>query len=46
MKETLDQWHFVIAVYALGIGGTLALVAWSWLSMKRAEKRRDEARKR
>ncbi|WEK46752.1 MAG: hypothetical protein P0Y56_00225 [Candidatus Andeanibacterium colombiense] len=44
MKETLDQWNFVIAVYAIGIAGTLALVAWSWASMKRAEKRRDAAR--
>jgi hypothetical protein len=44
MREALDQWDFVIATYAVGIVGTLALVAWSWLSMKRAEKRRDEAR--
>lgn len=44
MREALDQWNFVIATYAIGIVGTLALVAWSWLSMKRAEKRRDEAR--
>jgi len=44
MREALDQWDFVIATYAIGIVGTLALVAWSWLSMKRAEKRRDEAR--
>ena len=44
MRETLDQWPFVIAVYAMGIAGTLALVAWSWLSMKRAEKRREKAR--
>ncbi len=46
MREALDQWHFVIATYALGIAGTLALVAWSWLSMKRAEQRRDEAKAR
>ena len=44
MRETLDQWQFVIAVYAIGILGTLALMGWSWLAMKRAEKRRDEAR--
>ena len=44
MREALDQWHFVIAAYVLGIAGTLALVAWSWLSMKSAEKRRDAAR--
>ena len=44
MRETLDPWPFVIAAYALGVGGTLALVAWSWLAMRRAEKRREEAR--
>ena len=44
MIETFDQWQFVIASYALGGGATLALVAWSWLSMKAAEKRRDKAR--
>lgn len=46
MKEALDPWPFVIAAYALGIGATLALVAWSWLAMRRAEKRREEARGR
>ena len=33
-----------IAAYALAIVATLALVAWSWIAMKRAEKRREEAR--
>jgi hypothetical protein len=45
MREALDQWDFVIAAYALGVGATLSLVAWSWFAMKRAERRRDEARK-
>ncbi len=44
MREALDQWDFVIAAYALGIAGTLATVAWSWIAMKRAEARRDKAR--
>jgi len=44
MREALDQWTFVIATYALGIGATLALVAWSWIAMRRAERRREEAR--
>ena len=44
MREALDQWDFVIAAYAVGVGATLALVVWSWLAMKRAEKRREEAR--
>lgn len=44
MRESLDPWPFVIAAYALGIGATLALVGWSWLAMRWAEKRREEAR--
>jgi hypothetical protein len=46
MREAMDPWIFVAASYAIGIGATIAMVAWSLLSMKRAEKRRDEARKR
>jgi hypothetical protein len=46
VREALDPWPFVIAAYALGVGATLALVAWSWLAMRRAEKRREEARAR
>lgn len=46
MREALDPWPFVIAAYALGVGATLALVAWSWLAMRRAEQRRAEARGR
>jgi hypothetical protein len=44
MRETLDPWPFVIAAYALGVAATLALVGWSWLAMRRAERRREEAR--
>ena len=44
MAEGLNQWHFVIAAYVVGISGTLALVGWAWAAMKRAERRRDEAR--
>ena len=46
MREALDPWPFVIAAYALGVCATLALVAWSWWAMRRAEKRREEARGR
>jgi hypothetical protein len=45
MREALDHWPFVIAAYALGIGATLALVGWSWMAMRRAERDRDEGRK-
>lgn len=46
MREALDQWEFVIAAYAVGLVGTLAMLVWSWLVMRRAEKRRDEVRRR
>lgn len=46
MREALDQWIFVYAAYAIGIGGTLAMIAWSWLAMKRSEARREKARKK
>lgn len=39
MREGLDQWSFVIAAYAIGLAGTLATAAWSWLAMRRAEAR-------
>ncbi len=44
IQENLDQWQFVVAAYALGIGATLATIAWSWLAMRRAERRRDRSR--
>ena len=44
MHEGLNQWHFVIAAYALGLGGTALLVASSWIAMVKAEKRRDRSR--
>ena len=46
MRETLDQWTFVIAAYAVTIAATLALAGWSWLAMRMAERRRDEGRRR
>ena len=44
MREGLDQWDFVIAAYVVAVAGTLAMIAWSWIAMKRAEKRREEVR--
>jgi hypothetical protein len=44
MREALDPWSFVVAAYVIGVGGTLAMVAWSWLAMREAEARRDAAR--
>lgn len=44
MREVLDQWNFVIAAYVIGVGGTAVMILWSWISMKRAEKRREKSR--
>lgn len=44
MREAMDAWTFVIASYAVGVGATVAMIVWSLLSMKRAERRRDRAR--
>ena len=46
MTEALDPWPFVWAAYGLGVGGTLTLVGWSWLAMRRAERRLGEARQK
>jgi hypothetical protein len=45
VREALDQWDFVLAAYAVAVIGTLALVVWSWLAMRAAERRREEGRK-
>ncbi len=44
--EALDQWNFVIAAYCVGVGGTLTMIAWSWIAMKRAEARRDKVKRK
>ena len=45
MREALDQWRVRDRrLRASAWSATLALVGWSWLAMRRAERRRDEAR--
>ena len=44
MREALDPWTFVVAAHVVALGGTLAMVGWSWLAMKRAEARRARSR--
>jgi len=46
MREGLDQMVFVMAAYGVGIFGTLALVIWSWFTMRSAEARRDKVRRK
>lgn len=46
MREALDPWSFVIAAYVIGVGGTVTMIVWSWISMRLAEKRREKSRER
>lgn len=46
MRENLEQWTFVLACYGVTIAATLAMLGWSLLAMRRAERRRDEARRK
>ncbi|WP_379549854.1 hypothetical protein ACRAQ7_14470 [Erythrobacter sp. W53] len=46
MREALDQWDFVVAAYVVGMFATFAMIAWAWAAMRKAEKRRDEARQK
>ncbi len=45
MREALDQWNFIMAAYAIGIAGTVGMICWSLLSMRRAEARRDAVKR-
>ncbi len=46
MREALDHWDFVIAAYVIGMGLLIAVTAWSWSTMRSAERRRDEIKRR
>jgi heme exporter protein CcmD len=46
MRENLAQWDYVIAAYAVGLIALAALIAWSWAAMRRAEKRREDLKRR
>lgn len=46
MYEALDQWNFVIAAYVVGVSATLAMVAWAWWDMRRAEAKRDRVKRK
>lgn len=46
MRENLDQWLFVHGAYLVGIISIILLVVLSWLDMRRAEKRREETRRK
>ena len=46
MREAIDAWRFVLAAYAIGVGGTAVLILWSWIAMRRAERRRERSRRK
>ena len=46
MRESLDHWPYVIGAYGVGVGAIVMLIVFSWIAMKRAEKRRDEVKRR
>ncbi|WP_414900407.1 hypothetical protein ACMT1E_11660 [Sphingomonas flavalba] len=41
----MNPWPFVIAAYAVTIGGTLAAGVWAWLAMRAAEKASADLRR-
>ncbi len=46
MREQFDMMAFVNAVYALTFLCVTALLVWSWLGMRKSEKKREEAREK
>ena len=42
----MNHWPFVIAAYALTLLGTLGLLFWAWRTMRSAEKRADEVKRK
>ena len=42
----MNHWSFVIAAYAIAIGGTVALLAWAYVTMRRAEAAADELKRK
>ena len=42
----MNHWSFVTAAYAIAIGGTVALLAWAFVTMRRAEASADELKRK
>ena len=38
----MNHWSFVIAAYAVTVAGVTALLAWGYVTMRRAEAAADE----
>ena len=46
MRESLDPWPFVYGAYAIGLIALAVLIVWAYRTMRAAEKRREELRKK
>jgi len=42
----VNHWPFVIAAYAIVVGGSAALAIWAWVTMRAAERFADEVMRR
>lgn len=42
----MNHWPFIVAAYAIVLGGSIALAAWAYISMRRAEAQADEITRR
>ncbi len=42
----MTQWTYVIMTYALGICGTIGLIGYCWIALKRAEARLDALKRK
>lgn len=38
----MNHWHFIVAAYAIVIGGSALLTGWAWASMRAAERFADQ----
>jgi hypothetical protein len=42
----MNHWPFIIAAYAIVLGGSIALTLWAWRSMQAAEQFADQVTRR
>jgi heme exporter protein CcmD len=40
----VNHWPFIIGAYAATLAGTVVLIGWSWLAMRRAEAEAEAVR--
>ena len=42
----MNHWSFVLAAYAITLAATAILLLWAWRSMRSAEARAEEAKRK